>query len=256
VIQIFGISDPGCIRQNNEDRFCVDPALGLCLLADGMGGHGYGELAAELAVQVSRHFLTASKDRFDMTWPFGYDHNRSLDENRLVNAIHLANRQIWCACRERPECAGMGSTLITLTIDHDRTVIGSVGDSRVYLLRNGHMRQLTTDDSWVSGLVRNGTLTEFEARSHSMRNVLTQAVGTHRDLDIHTCEHLLLDGDILLLTTDGMYSVVELARIRSILYSHANAKDAAEQLIAAAREAGAPDNATCIVIRFQSLRSI
>lgn len=248
---MFGISEVGCVRQNNEDRFCVDQQLGLCLLADGMGGQGHGEVAAGLAVEVSHHFMAASKDRFDVTWPFGYDYNRTLDENRLMNAIQLANRQIWSAVKERPECAGMGSTLIAVTVDADRSVIGSVGDSRVYLLRSGQMRQISVDDSWVGDLVRTGALTEQAARSHPRRNVLMQAVGANHDLDVHTCEQLLFDGDTLLLATDGIYGVVESASIRSILYSYPDVKTAAEQLVAAALEAGAPDNASCIVLRYR-----
>ncbi len=253
---MFGISDVGCVRQNNEDRFCVDEQLGLCLLADGMGGHGHGEVAAGMAVEVSHHFMAASKDRFDVTWPFGYDYNRTLDENRLVNAIQLANRQIWSAVKERPEWAGMGSTLIAVTVEEERSVIGSVGDSRVYLLRDGQMRQMSVDDSWVGDLVRSGALTEQAARSHPQRNVLTQAVGADCDLNVHTCQQSLLDGDTLLLATDGIYGVVEAATIRSILYSYPDVKAATEQLVRAAREAGAPDNASCIVLRYRSKERI
>ena len=255
MIQMFGTSNTGCVRKNNEDRFRVDQRLGLCLLADGMGGHQHGEVAAELAVQTSYHFLTVSRDRFDITWPFGYDFNRSLDENRLVNAIQLANRQIWNKVKERPECAGMGATLIAATVDEDRFVIGNVGDSRAYLLRDGQMRQLTVDDSFVGDLVRKGALTEDGARSHSMRNLLTQAVGLGHDLNVHTSEQMLFDGDILLLATDGVYGIVDAVTMRSIMYTYSDAQPAAERLIAAALEAGAPDNATCIVLRYRSQRT-
>lgn len=248
---MFGRSDIGCVRKNNEDRFLVDQQLGLCLLADGMGGHGHGDVAAELAVQASHHFLAASRDRFDVTWPFGYDNTRSLDENRLVNAVQLANRHVWSAIKTRPEWAGMGSTIIAVTVEGDRSVIGSVGDSRVYLLRDGQLLQLTVDDSWVGDLVRDGALTEQAARSHSMRNVLTQAVGARRELHVHTSELSLLDGDVLLLASDGIYGVVEPTTMRSILYSYPDVKEAAEHLVTAAREGGAPDNATCIVLRYQ-----
>ena len=251
MIHIFGISDTGCVRKNNEDRFLIDQQLGLCLLADGMGGHGYGEVAANLAIQTSHHFLTASKDRFDVTWPFGYDYNRSLEENRLVNAIQLANRQIWSAVKRRPECAGMGCTLVTVAVEGRRSAIGSVGDSRVYLLRDGQIRQLTQDDSWVGDLVRKGELTEHEARSHSMRNVLTQAVGTLSELDVHTSEQLLFEGDTLLLATDGIYGVIDPGTMQSILSSPTGIQIAAERLVAAARKAGAPDNATCIILQYR-----
>jgi protein phosphatase len=250
VVRIFGVTDTGCVRKRNEDRFLVDEQLGICLLADGMGGHGHGEIAAQLAVQTSHHFMAGSVDRFDVTWPFGYDYGRSLDENRLVNALLLANRQVWSAVQSRPECAGMGTTMAVVSFEEDRSAIGSVGDSRVYLLREGELRQLTRDDNWVSDLVENGFITEREARTHSMRNVVTQAIGTQSDIDVHTSEHLLFHGDVLLMATDGVYGVVPHATVRSILHSCTDVKTAAESLVGAARENGAPDNATCIVIRY------
>lgn len=216
-----------------------------------MGGHGYGEVAASIAVQVGYQFLLASRDLFDITWPFGYDQNRTLDENRVVNAIQLANRQVWSTVLGQPQYAGMGCTLIAATVQDDRSIIGSVGDSRAYLLRAGQLRQLSVDDSWVADLIRKGALSEQDAKSHSMRNVLTQAIGTHHDVEVHTTEQLLLDGDVLLLVTDGVYGVVDDAQIRSILYCYLDPQNAATQLIAKAREAGAPDNATCIVVSYR-----
>jgi protein phosphatase len=250
MIDVFGVSEMGYVRKNNEDCFHVDRQFGLYLLADGVGGHGHGEVAASIAVQTSHQFLVASRDLFDITWPFGYDHLRSLDENRLMNAVQLANRRIWCAMKERPEYAGMGSTLIAVAADDNRAVIASVGDSRVYLLRDGDLKQLSIDDSWVGHMVRKGAITEQDAKSHSMRNVLIQAVGTHHDLNVHTLQQPLLHGDVLLLATDGVYGEVDPASIRSILYSYSDAQTAAERLVAAALDSGAPDNATCIVARY------
>lgn len=249
--RIYGTTDTGCVRKNNEDRFLIDEPAGICLLADGMGGHGHGEVAAELAVRASHQFLASSKEQFDLTWPFGYDYTRSLDENRLITAVQLANSQVWKAVQNRPECAGMGATIVAAAFRDDRSTIGSVGDSRAYLLRDGQLTQLTIDDSWVADLVQAGALQEKEARHHNMRNVLTQAVGTHKKLDVHTCEQLLFDGDVLLLTSDGIHGVVEPATVRSILYTYADPRVAAEKLVQAARDNGAPDNATCIVIRYE-----
>ena len=251
MIRIYGTTDTGCVRKNNEDRFLIDESAGLCVLADGMGGHGHGEIAAELAVRASHQFLISSKEQFDLTWPFGYDYLRTLDENRVITAVQLANRQVWKTMQARPECAGMGATIVALTVRDGRSTIGSVGDSRAYLLRDGQMTQLTVDDSWVSDLVQAGALSEQDARLHSMRNVLTQAVGTHKVLDVHTCEQLLFDGDVLLLTTDGIHGVVEPATVRSILFTYPDVRVAAEQLVRAARDNGAPDNATCIVLRYR-----
>lgn len=252
MIEAFAISDRGCVRKNNEDRFLIDEPQGVYLVADGMGGHGHGEVAAELAIQAAHYFLAASRDRFDVTWPFGYDFERSLDENRLITAMQLANRHVWRETSEKPEYAGMGTTLVGMIVAGDRSTIGNVGDSHAYLMRDGAIRQLSLDDSWAGGLVRQGALGEQQARSHSMRNVLTQAIGSHKMLDVHTSEHLLFDGDVVLLASDGVHGVVEPAALRSILYAYRDPRTAAEQIVMSARECGAPDNATCVVLRYSA----
>jgi serine/threonine protein phosphatase PrpC len=252
VIQAYGLSDVGCVRTSNQDRILIDEQLGLFLVADGMGGHGHGEDAAELAIRSGQYYIGASRDRFDVSWPFGYDLNRSMDENRLMTAIQLANRQVWKRAEESPECAGMGTTLVAVIVNNDRAAIGSVGDSRAYLLRAGELTQLTTDDTWVGNLIRSGALSETQAKTHSMRHVLTQAIGSHDMVDVHTCEHVFADGDLLLLTTDGIHGVVEHSAMRSILYAGRTVEETAQQLVQAARANGAPDNASCILVKYTS----
>lgn len=252
VIRAYGVSDIGCVRTSNQDRILLDEAAGLFLLADGMGGHGHGEVAAELALATSQYYLQASRDRFDVSWPFGYDVERSLDENRLRTAIQLANRQVWKSAEESPDRAGMGTTIAAAIIHEDHAAIGNVGDSRVYLLRGGELRQISTDDSWVANMVRSGAMDEKQAREHSMRNVLTQAVGSHSIVEAHTLEMKLSDGDVLMLTCDGVHGVVDEAVMRSILFSTAEVDRAANLLIQAAKTNGAPDNASCILLRYEA----
>ena len=148
MIESYGISDPGCVRTSNQDRILIDDALGLYIVADGVGGHGHGELAAELAIRSGQYYISASRDTFDVSWPFGYDMNRSMDANRLVTATQLANRQVYKRTEDSPECAGMGTTLAALIVNNDRTAIANVGDSRIYVMRNGDLQQLTIDDTW------------------------------------------------------------------------------------------------------------
>lgn len=238
MLSLLGLSDRGCVRTNNEDYFHVDENLALCILADGMGGHGYGEMAAEIAVETTQRFMAGSEEVLDVTWPFGYEDGRSLEENRLVNAIQLANRCVWRAALEKPEYAGMGSTIVALKVTCHRAIVANVGDSRAYMLRDGALFQLTVDDT-ASGAGQSS-------------NVLTQAVGSHLELDVHTCDVSLLDGDVLLLASDGLYGSVEPAMVRSILYAQPNVRTTAECLIAAALDAGAADNVTCIVVRNHS----
>ena len=252
MIQSYGLSDVGCVRTSNQDRILIDEQLGLFLVADGMGGHRHGEDAAELAIRSGQYYIGASRDRFDVSWPFGYDLNRSVDENRLVTAIQLANRQVWRRTEESPECAGMGTTMVAVVVNNDRAAIGSVGDSRVYLLRDGELTQLTMDDTWVGNLIRTGALTEAQAKTHSMRHVLTQAIGSHDLVEVHTCEHVFSDGDMLLLTSDGIHGVVEHSTLRSMLYASRSVEETVKQVVEAAKANGGPDNASCILLKYIS----
>src|SRR6476619_6910554 len=143
MLQSFGLSDQGLVRTTNQDRILVDTALGLYLVADGVGGQSHGEAAAELAISSGQYYVRASRDSFDVSWPFGYDVNRSLNENRLMTAIQLANRQLCKLKATSPDHAGSGSTLVGLLVEGARASVGNVGDSRVYMLRGGVLRQLS-----------------------------------------------------------------------------------------------------------------
>src|ERR1043166_9013790 len=112
MLQSFGLSDPGLVRNTNQDRILVDDSLGLYLIADGVGGHSHGEDAAELAINAGQYYIQVSRDALDITWPFGYDVNRSVNENRLMTAVQLANRQLYNLKATSPDHASAGSTLV------------------------------------------------------------------------------------------------------------------------------------------------
>jgi serine/threonine protein phosphatase PrpC len=249
MLQSFGLSDPGLVRTSNQDRILLDSALGLFLIADGVGGQSHGEAAAEIAISSGQYYVRASRDSFDVSWPFGYDVNRSLNENRLMTAIQLANRQLCTLKATSPDHAGSGSTLVGVLVEGPRLAVGNVGDSRVYMLREGVLRQLSIDDTWVAQLVRGGAITEAQARSHSMRHVVTQAVGIE-SIEVHTCEEQLEDNDMVLLTTDGVHGVLEHAVLCSILSNCRSLEDGVKRLIEAALDQGGPDNASCILVRY------
>jgi PPM family protein phosphatase len=249
MVHSFGLSDPGLVRKSNQDRILVDTALGLYLIADGVGGHSHGEAAAELAISSGQYYIRATRDVFDISWPFGYDANRSLNENRLVTAIQLANRQLCNFKASSPDHASAGTTLVGVLIEGPRGAIGNVGDSRVYLLRGGVLNQLTVDDTWVGQLMRGGAITEAQAKTHAMRHVVTQAVGLELT-EVHTREQELQDGDLLLLTTDGIHGVVEHAVLCSILANCRSLEDGGKRLIEAALDQGGPDNASCILLQY------
>lgn len=249
-IEIFGKSDTGCVRTENEDRILVDASLGLLLVCDGMGGHQHGEVAAELATAAIRFYIEVSSDRFDVSWPFGYSFDLSVDANRLSTAIRLANRQVWRRAEQSLECAGMGTTVAAVLINENRAVAGSVGDSRIYLWRENEITQLTEDDTMIAGMVQKGILSAADAASHPMRNVLTQAAGSQENVEVHLREETLRSGDMLLLCSDGLHGMVDLATIRSILGGGDPAERAVDRLIAAAITAGAVDNVSAVLLRY------
>src|SRR5215472_14140999 len=151
-LEVYGRSDPGCVRSDNEDRILMDASIGLFAVCDGMGGHQHGEIAAELALAALRYYAEASSDRLDITWPFGYDFDLSVDANRLATAIQLANQQVWNHANATPECAGMGTTVAAILLADETTIVGNVGDSRVYLFRAGALQQITYDDTYVNAM--------------------------------------------------------------------------------------------------------
>jgi len=255
LIEACGLSDPGCARSHNEDRILVDKELSLFLVADGMGGHNYGEVAAEMAVAAVRTFIDSSREGPEVTWPFGYDPQRSVDHNRLATAVQLANRRVWERSEQVSELEGMGTTIAAVLVSNDTASVASVGDSRVYLLRDGRLRALTTDDTWVGAMVRQGTLAASEAPHHPMKNVLTQAAGARSSVDVQLLEEKLGDGDLLLLSSDGLHGVVGEERMLGILVDDLGAgrplAHAAERLIEFARQQEAPDNLSCILLLYR-----
>jgi serine/threonine protein phosphatase PrpC len=249
MIESYSLSDTGCARQDNQDRVLADHSLGLFIVADGMGGHKHGEKAAELAIDTMKYYMESSRERFDVTWPFGYNFDLSLDANRLSTGIQLANRHVWNYAEKASEFAGMGTTVAAVLLSGESTVVANVGDSRVYLFRQGEIRQITVDDSFLNAVAPPGSSGDDFANS-PMRNILTQAAGARGALDVHISELKLESNDTLLLSSDGLHAVIGDAAIRSIVGSGGSVDHMAERLVAAARVNGAPDNVSCILIAY------
>lgn len=252
MIEAAGASDTGRVRQNNEDRILLNLRLGLFLVADGMGGHSHGERAAELALATVEHYVESSCNGADVTWPFGYNFDLSLDSNRLATAIQLANGQVWRCSQQAPEFAGMGTTVAAVIASGDGMSVANVGDSRVYLMRDGALRQLTIDDTWISAVGARGSMTKAQMHNHPMRNFLTQAAGSKQDLDVHTSEVQLHDSDLVLICSDGLHSIVEDSTVAAVLRDYAgDIRFACKELIRTANAAGGLDNISCIVISYK-----
>src|SRR4051794_35933605 len=180
-------TDPGLRRSSNEDSYCTRPDLGLFVVADGMGGHAAGEVASRVAVDTIEPFIgeTAGADK-NRTWPFPFEHAISLEGNRLKAAFRLANRQIANAMADSADLRGMATTASGVLAGARSACVAHVGDSRIYGLTGGALRQITDDHSWVEEQVRAGTMTATAARQHPWRNVVTRALsgGTDPEIDI------------------------------------------------------------------------
>ena len=234
-----GLSDIGCRRSANEDRIVVDLDKGFFVLADGMGGEQCGGHAAEIATATVAEYFRA---------PVPQKPAKMMD--RMATAVRMANQRVHAESIATPECAGMGCTLSAMVMSGNIVTIGHVGDSRAYLYRNNELVQLTRDDSVVANLLATGEITPIEAHSHPMRNRLTQSVGFSEIIGPQILDIILYPGDRLLLTSDGLHSVIGEAGITEVLTAADPAPETAQKLILATRMRGAPDNTSVIVIDY------
>jgi serine/threonine protein phosphatase PrpC len=242
-------TDPGLRRTSNEDSYCTRPELGLYVVADGMGGHVAGEVASRVAVETIQTFIseTAGADK-NRTWPFPFEPSISLEGNRLKAAFRLANRQIANAMADSADLRGMATTASAVLAGKHGACVAHVGDSRVYALRDGALRQITDDHSWVEEQVRAGTMTASAARQHPWRNVVTRALSGGSDPEIDTVELTPSIGERFLLCSDGLSGVVAHETIARIMADGDGLDAICERLIAAANDGGGPDNITVLVL--------
>lgn len=218
----------GMVRSSNQDA--VIDAFPLIGVADGMGGHRGGEEASTGARDVLTELLGDKK-------PNGA---------ALRQAIGAANRRLFLRQQEEETLAGMGTTVTVLWIDEEEILIGHVGDSRAYRMRDGDMKQITLDHSVVAEMVRAGMLTPEAAACHPMRNVITRAVGTEEGIEIDLMTEKRKPGDLWLVCSDGLYGMVEDEAIKAILTDN-EPEEAADKLIEAALAAGGRDNVSLVI---------
>jgi serine/threonine protein phosphatase PrpC len=254
------VTHKGLRRESNEDAFRERPDLGLYVVADGMGGHQAGEVASGMAAEVIESFIADTRDAdLNQTWPFPYDTARSIDANRLIAAFRLANRRVASAIANDNALKGMATTAAAVLLGHDNKAhLAHLGDSRIYRLRDRRLEQLTHDHSWVGEQVRAGLLTNDDAHRHPWRNVVTRAIAGGDDPEVDCAEVEIKRGDLFLICSDGLSSVVELEAIESILNAQAGSGGApqvaagldqtASSLIDAANAGGGPDNITVVLI--------
>ena len=228
------LTDTGRKRRHNEDVYVVDPPI--FAIADGMGGANAGEVAAALAADALRETADGGSG-----------------EKAVVTLIQEANRRVYQQATEDTAKSGMGTTMTVALLDDGRVRIGHVGDSRAYLIRDGELSQLTDDHSLVGELVRSGKLTPEDAETHPQRSVITRALGTDPDVDVDTITIETRSGDLFLLCSDGLYSMVGNDRILELVERNRRDLDAtAKALVAAANKGGGDDNITVVAFEIAS----
>ena len=236
----------GKLREHNEDAVASDLSMGLVMLADGMGGYKAGEVASEMAVLLIASELNQamqSTSRLIKSEP-----SLLPESNMLINAVNLTNAAIYQTSQNQPECAGMGTTLVTGVFTNNRLVLGHIGDSRMYRLRGEIMTQLTEDHSLVQEQINAGLITTEQAKVARNKNLVTRALGIDPMVEMDLQEIVVQVGDIYLLCSDGLTDLVSDVEMRKILLEASdNIAYAADKLISAANEQGGLDNISVVI---------
>jgi serine/threonine protein phosphatase PrpC len=244
VLDVAGLSDRGVRREHNEDAWSQPPASltskqlaakgRLYIVADGVGGHLAGDVASTMAVEIiQQHYYADSSTDIAAS---------------LTAAIQAASAQIDQEAAARPERRGMSTTVTAVVLQGNHLTVANVGDSRTYLVRKGQIRQITADHSWVEEQVRLGILTPEEAAGHPQRNIITRSLGSNQKLDVDIFEEQVEPGDSVLLCSDGLSNVVTDQEMTSAVDRGWHAESAASELVDLAKQRGAPDNVTVLLI--------
>jgi len=248
-LEMFALSDVGVKRNHNEDYVGIAPSHGFAVLADGMGGHNAGEVASVMAVDITMRSLKESLSKIPMA-EHDPETGFTLESILARKAVILANETIYKTSGERPECAGMGTTIVVAVLYDDRLTAVHVGDSRMYRLRGDYLTYITEDHSLIQEQVRRGLLTADDARNSAIKNLVTRAMGVDPEVEPDIVEDIVQPNDLYLMCSDGLTDVVPDEAIRLTLRQHGkDMRAAASHLIQLANDAGGPDNISVILIR-------
>jgi serine/threonine protein phosphatase PrpC len=245
--EAFGKTDVGRKRQHNEDSMLVDPALGLYIVADGMGGHAAGEVASARATEVVRQHLMTNKGLLKDLARDPSQNNRAAAASLVEVAVQRACADIYKTAVSDSTKRGMGTTFVCLVASGNTGIIGHVGDSRVYLVRNGQTHRLTEDHTLIAAQLKAGTITKEQAQTSQYRNVITRAVGIQESVQVDTLIVDLLPGDVFMLCSDGLHGYMGDEELVPVL-SAGPLAELPDRLINLANERGGKDNITAVVL--------
>lgn len=231
----FGATDVGKVRPRNEDSFLVHTEIGVFAVADGMGGHIAGDIASRTALDAVAASLTIAPT----------------DEKTVHSAMKLANLTVWERGETERDKAGMGTTLTTLAFTPQRTesIIGHVGDTRVYRLRGGELEQLTRDHTVAWEMIERGQLTKSSARRHPLSSMLQRSIGTRADVDIDIARAPVESGDLYLVCSDGLTGMMDDEDLLTLLAQEKPLDQLCQELIEAANLRGGVDNITAVLVK-------
>lgn len=242
-MQYWGITDPGCVRAQNQDAFYMEKLNKntlLCVVCDGMGGAKSGNVASNLAVDV----FTQEIKR---TWR--PDMSLEDSDQMLSSAVKLANYTVYQQAQEFEEFTGMGTTLVALLIDGKQATVVNVGDSRAYCITSSDVEQITTDHSLVQMMIQRGELTPERAKNYPGKNLITRAIGTESIVNCDIFHRRLNPDQCLLLCTDGLSNLLDEQEFLFEVVHGADKDSACQRLLDIAKNRGAPDNVTCILVQ-------
>jgi serine/threonine protein phosphatase PrpC len=249
-IEIAAGTDPGRKRKENEDSYALLDERRLYMVADGMGGHSSGEVASKMAIDVVREVYAETARVPPESWAFKWDATKQHEENRLTFAVQRANERIYAAAAADLQRRGMGTTVVAAALRANGVTLAHVGDSRAYLVRDRRIHRLTEDHTLANDLLRSGAVAPEDVAALASKNVLTRALGLKATVVVDTRLLQPMGGDILILCSDGLSSVVDEEDISDIAWTAKTSRDAAIALIGEANASGGPDNVTVILMRW------
>jgi serine/threonine protein phosphatase PrpC len=248
-VEVAGKTDIGCVRENNEDNFGYDSRHGIFVVCDGMGGQAAGEVASKMAVDVMLRYFRDANHRNSAHDNGNSPSKPSPTAKSLAHALQLANETIFAAGESEVGPMRMGSTAVAAVVRGHSLAIGHVGDSRIYLVRQGTIQQLTQDHSLVMEQVRMGFISREEASTSELQNVILRALGTEAEVQPDVEDLIVMPGDTLLMTSDGLTRQVNDDEILKIIVAGQSLQQACNKLVQAAKQNGGDDNITCLLLR-------
>jgi PPM family protein phosphatase len=246
--EAFGLTDVGRKRQHNEDAMLVDNALGLFIVADGMGGHAAGEVASARSAEVVKAHLNTNKSILKDLAKEPTQANRQAAQSLVEVAVQRACADIYKMASADNTKRGMGTTFVCLVVAGARAIIGHVGDSRVYLVRSGQCHRLTEDHTLIAAQLKAGTITKDQAATSQYRNVITRAVGIQESVQVDTLIVDLIPGDTFMLCSDGLHGYLNDDEVAPLVAAVAR-PELPRRFIDLANERGGKDNITAVVVQ-------